>query len=59
MASCRSVETITCKEPLLVQEVTSVLKEWHAIWKQLFVVSSAFKYGYGRVLKGGFELLIF
>ncbi|PVD30241.1 hypothetical protein C0Q70_09503 [Pomacea canaliculata] len=35
-----SVETITCKEPLLVQEVTSVLKEWHAIWKQLFVDKS-------------------
>ncbi|XP_059148668.1 dedicator of cytokinesis protein 1-like isoform X3 [Physella acuta] len=33
-------ETITSKEPPLVIELTNVLREWHAIWKQMFVERS-------------------
>ncbi|CAL1526733.1 unnamed protein product [Lymnaea stagnalis] len=32
-----SNETVTSKEHPLVVELTSVLREWHAIWKQMFV----------------------
>ena len=34
----RSLETIKSTEPPLVQELTEVLREWHIIWKQLFMV---------------------
>ena len=35
----RSYETVIPKEPPIVQEITSVLREWGSIWKNLYIVS--------------------
>lgn len=35
-----SQECIHPKEPPIVQEISSVLREWSSMWKQLFVVSA-------------------
>ncbi|XP_070212219.1 dedicator of cytokinesis protein 1-like isoform X7 [Littorina saxatilis] len=35
-----SLETVKSTEPALVQELTEVLREWHVIWKQLFMDKS-------------------
>lgn len=32
-------ETVIAREPPIVQEITAVLREWGAIWKQLYIVS--------------------
>lgn len=36
----RPVEVITLKQPHVVQELTSVLREWGHIWKHLYIVSA-------------------
>lgn len=35
----RPVEVVTLKQPHVVQELTSVLREWGHIWKHLYIVS--------------------
>lgn len=35
----RPLEAVIPREPPIVQEITSVIREWGAIWKQLYVVS--------------------
>jgi hypothetical protein len=37
----RPVEVVTLKQPHVVQELTSVLREWGHIWKHLYIVSTA------------------
>lgn len=37
----RPVEVVTLKQPHVVQELTSVLREWGHIWKHLYIVSMA------------------
>jgi len=34
------VEVVTLKQPHVVQELTSVLREWGHIWKHLYIVST-------------------
>lgn len=34
----RSYETVVAKELPIVQEITSVLREWGIIWKDLYMV---------------------
>lgn len=34
------VEVVTLKQPHVVQELTSVLREWGHIWKRLYIVST-------------------
>jgi hypothetical protein len=36
----RTVEVVTLKQPHVVQELTSVLREWGHIWKHLYIVSA-------------------
>jgi hypothetical protein len=36
----RPVEVVTLKQPHVVQELTSVLREWGHIWKHLYIVST-------------------
>jgi hypothetical protein len=36
---CSPVEVVT-KQPHVVQELTSVLREWGHIWKRLYIVST-------------------
>jgi hypothetical protein len=36
----RPVEVVTLKQPHVVQELTSVLREWGHIWKRLYIVST-------------------
>lgn len=38
----RPLEAVIPREPPIVQEITSVIREWGAIWKQLYVVSILF-----------------
>ena len=40
----RSFETVAPKEAPLVLEITSVLREWGAIWKNLYIVSITLEY---------------
>jgi len=34
------VEVVTLKQPHVVQELTSVLREWGHLWKRLYIVST-------------------
>lgn len=42
----RGQELVTSAEMPLVKEVTTTLREWGSIWKQLYVVSNQFSFIY-------------